>query len=379
MTTVISGTSTHVSQNTISRRGTGLLAIDRAAISEGYTLITPIAERGDVYLIDTDGNVVHEWHLPYPPGRHARLLPNGNLFYQGKLTGDEPLFPIWEVYHGGVFLEVTPSGQIVREAHHPRHHHDATILDNGNLILLTVEPLPSDQANLVVGGTPGTEAPGGTIWADVIVEMTWEGEILWKWAAADHLAFADAPLDPHYAREHWPMANTVNQTRDGDIIVGFRSASLVIRIDRHTNNINWTLNAPVVSQQHYPHELDNGNILVFDNGSFREGVSFPYSRAIEVDPATNQVVWEYKDNPPQNFYSPYMSSASRLPNGNTLIAEGTFGRIFEVNREGTLAWEYVVPWFGSFGEGVGHDSSQGPNNSVFRAYRYSPDQVPWLS
>lgn len=376
MTTPI--TTSSVSQNTIGRRGTGLISIDRDAVSEGYTLITPIAEKGDVYLVDLDGAIVHEWHLPYPPGRHAHILPNGNLFYQGKLPEEQPLFPIWGVYHGGVFLEVTPDGEIVREVHHPRHHHDATILDNGNLILLTVEALSPEQASLVQGGTPGTEADGGTIWADVVVEMNWDGEILWKWSAAEHLAFEDAPLDPHFAREHWPMANTVNQTHDGDLIVGFRSASLVVRINRETNDITWILRAPVVSQQHYPHELENGNVLVFDNGSFRDGVSFPYSRAIEVDPATQQVVWEYKDNPPQNFYSPYMSSASRLPNGNTLIAEGTFGRVFEVTTDGRVVWEYIVPWFGAFANGVGHDSSRGPNNSLFRAYRYSPQDVPWL-
>ena len=41
-----------------------------------------------------------------------------------------------------------------------------------------------------------------------------------------------------------------------------------------------------------------------------------------------------------------MGSAQRLPNGNTLIAESSFGRFFEVTTEGEIVWEYVNPFFG---------------------------------
>lgn len=99
---------------------------------------------------------------------------------------------------------------------------------------------------------------------------------------------------------------------------------------------------------------------------------------IEVDRASRSVVWEYRDDPPQNFYSPYMSSAQRLPNGNTLVAEGSFGRIFEVTAGGEVVCEYVVPYFGSFGQGVGMESSSGAQNAVFRAYRYAASEIPWL-
>jgi hypothetical protein len=99
---------------------------------------------------------------------------------------------------------------------------------------------------------------------------------------------------------------------------------------------------------------------------------------IEVDRASRSTVWEYRDGPPQNFYSPYMSSAQRLPSGNTLIAEGRFGRIFEVTAGGEVVWEYVVPYFGAFGQGVGLESSSGAQNAVFRAYRYPRSATPWL-
>ncbi|TWS18080.1 PQQ-binding-like beta-propeller repeat protein [Tsukamurella asaccharolytica] len=370
--------STDLSRNTLARRGVGLRHLDRDAAYDGYTLYTPIAGAGETYLIDLDGVVVHTWRLPFPPGRHARILDTGNLLFNGKLDQDEPLFPIWGVYHGGIVAEVAPDSTILRRLDHPFQHHDAIVLRNGNLALLTVERLTPEQAERVRGGVPGSEAAGGAIYGDVVVEVTWDGEQVWRWSAAENLDPDEAVLDRHFARDHWPMANTISETPDGDLIVGFRSTSQVVLIRRGTGEIGWTLGAPHVAQQHYPHQLDNGNILVFDNGSFRDPISFPYSRAVEWNPASGEEVWVYQDNPPQNFYSPYMGSAQRLPNGNTLIAEGSFGRIFEVTTDGRVVWEYRVPEFGAFGAGVGLDSSQGPNNSIFRAYRYPREAVAHL-
>ena len=34
----------------------------------------------------------------------------------------------------------------------------------------------------------------------------------------------------------------------------------------------------------------------------------------------------------------------RLPNGNTLSAEGFFGRMFQVTPEGEAVWEYTNPY-----------------------------------
>jgi hypothetical protein len=63
-------------------------------------------------------------------------------------------------------------------------------------------------------------------------------------------------------------------------------------------------------------------------------------------PDGNQIVWKYREAFPQNFYSDRISNARRLPNGNTLINEGMFGRFFEVTSVGEVVWEYVNPYFG---------------------------------
>ena len=77
---------------------------------------------------------------------------------------------------------------------------------------------------------------------------------------------------------------------------------------------------------------------------------------IEINPATNKIVWTYQDRPVSNFFSPRMGNAQRLPNGNTLINEASFGRFFEVTTDG---------------EGPPH----GETNEVFRALRYSAEEI----
>jgi hypothetical protein len=69
------------------------------------------------------------------------------------------------------------------------------------------------------------------------------------------------------------------------------------------------------------------------------------------------------------FFSPYISGAQRLANGNTLICEGVHGRIFEVTGAGEVVWEYVNP---HFFEGPGRP---GLTNAVFRAFRYTPEEI----
>ena len=101
-----------IEQNTLRRRGTGLIAADPAAASPGFTLFAPLTGTGQVYLVDLDGVSVHRWDLPYRPGRHARILPGGNLAYNGTLPGGPALFPMWHKYHGGALCEVAPDGTI---------------------------------------------------------------------------------------------------------------------------------------------------------------------------------------------------------------------------------------------------------------------------
>ena len=103
----------------------------------------------------------------------------------------------------------------------------------------------------------------------------------------------------------------------------------------------------------------------------------PYSKALEFEPGTGRTVWQYVDTLPSAFFSPYMGGCERLANGNTFICESAFGRLFEVTPGGDTVWEYVIPFFAEYPESIRHFIG-GHHNSVFRAHRYSADQIPWL-
>ena len=133
-----------------------------------------------------------------------------------------------------------------------------------------------------------------------------------------------------------------------------------------------------------------GNLLVFDNGG-EGGYGSPnpssvtgnnnahrdYSRVLEFDPITLEIIWQYTPveagsflfTDASKFYSSYISAAQRLPNGNTLITEGSDGRIIEVTPEHEIVWEYINPYFQTI-------AGKFSMNMVYRAYRVPYEWVP---
>ena len=58
--------------------------------------------------------------------------------------------------------------------------------------------------------------------------------------------------------------------------------------------------------------------------------------------------WTYKAPDIYSFYSAFISGAQRLSNGHTLITQGMQGRLFEINADKELVWEYWVPYKGDY-------------------------------
>jgi len=127
-----------------------------------------------------------------------------------------------------------------------------------------------------------------------------------------------------------------------------------------------------------------GHILVFNNGVNRPDGN--YSSVDEIVPPRDESgayilapgaaygpadpIWSYTADTPTDFYGPFLSSAQRLPNGNTLIDTGPAGDFFEVTTAGETVWHYINPI------AVAGPIQQGTapaNNRAFRAERYAPD------
>ena len=355
-----------IEQITIKRRGVGLRGYDPTRASPGFTLFAPSAPTNKtVYLIDLRGDVVHTWDMPYPPG-YGYLTERGTLFYNGKIPNASYIGRA--AYMCGAALEMDWKGKVLWEVRNPEHTHDGIRLKNGNVLLICKRPLPEDIVPKVTGGRPGTEYDHGKMIGDYLVEMTIDGKVVWEWRAWEHLdPVKDGITAVQDDREVWTLANGISEMPDGNILLSFRHISTVVMVNRQTGAIYWKLGAPPLSGQHAPYMLANGNVLLFDNGPHRLDATFPFSRVLEIDPATKQIVWKYQEAIPSNFFSPRISNARRLPNGNTLIVEGWFGRLFEVTPEGDVVWEYVNPYFG------GPPKAQ--SNGVFRIYRYTPEEI----
>ncbi len=124
----------------------------------------------------------------------------------------------------------------------------------------------------------------------------------------------------------------------GDILLCNRELDLVGIMNLEREEFVWTWGQGHLNRPHHPTLLENGNILIFDNGRTRK-----HSRIIELDPIAKEIVWQYTAQPVQNFYSAIMGSSQRLPNGNTLITESDKCRVFEVTGDGEIVWEFYNP------------------------------------
>jgi len=274
---------------------------------------------------------------------------------------------------------------------------------------------------------------------DVIIEVNWEGEIVWEWVCSDHfeeLGFDEEARNILYRNPNlvldgkvgdWMHMNAAsflgpNRWHDaGDerfhpenIIWDGRQTNIIAITDKKTGRIVWQIGPDYMASpalralgqiigQHHAHMIPRGlpgegNILVYDNGGLG-GFGAPnpgsvtglhnarrdFSRVLEFDPVSLEVVWKYTPHEggfivpwdASRFYSAFISSAQRLPNGNTLINEGSDGRIFEVTPEHEIVWEYISPYFGPLAglklKGIDHEI-----NLVYRAYRVPYEWVPQL-
>ena len=358
-------------QQTLYKRimKTGLTGHNPAKAEQGYILFSPMNDLNQTLLINMAGETVHVWQHDTNVGIYGRLTEQGNLYLGAKIMTNMDLFQIWPAFKGGEIREISPSGEVLWRHVDPGHHHDQRPMPHGGCLYMSLEEVPEDMVPQVQGGHPPPD--GKTkMYADVLVEVNAQGERIWEWRAIEHLSLADDDIELSEPRWEWSHGNTIAPIDDERVLVSFRAIHTIGIIEKATGKWLWKYRDPRMGGQHDPQWLPNGNVLVYDNGTQRRHMGvFPHSRVFEINPATNEIVWQYTDAFPFAFYSPQISGAQRLPGGNTLICEGLRGRLFQVTPEGEVVWEYVNPHFDK--NIFGFDS-----NMVFRALFYTSDEVP---
>jgi hypothetical protein len=398
----------------------------------GYTVFVAPESEGAI-VIDMNGRTVKVWSgLSGVAGGPARILPGG---YVVAGTGDgaphqEAIALVqldWngrEVWHFDRNEQIEGGdGQMVWSA---RQHHDwqrpsfaagyfapggQPAVSSGPTLLLTHTNLSNPKVS------------DRRLEDDRLIEIAWDGTVLWDWRASDHvdeLGFADdargvirQAIGFNRARDSydWLHINAASYIgpnhwfEEGDsrfapdnVLVSSRESNIMAIVSR-SGAIVWRMGpdyraSDALSQlgqiigQHNPHIIPRGlpgagNLLVFDNGGAagygaanpaapdgRNAVRRGSSRVVEVNPVTFAKVWEYSVAGAESyrFFSHYVSGAQRLANGNTMITEGADGRIFEVTSTGEIVWEYVSPYV----------TKNGGTNRVYRAYRAPYEWIPQL-
>ncbi|MDR1913946.1 MAG: aryl-sulfate sulfotransferase, partial [Clostridiales bacterium] len=273
---------------------------------------------------------------------------------------------------------------------------------------------------------------------DKVIEVDEQGNIIWTWKASDHFnefgfdeeAKKVLRVNPNISGEaggDWLHINSLstlgpNKHYDnGDVrfhpdnlIMDCRNANILFIVEKSSGKIVYKLGPTfdenesikklgwIIGQHHFhliPKGLPGeGNFLVFDNGG-QGGYGTPnasspdgrnnavrdYSRVLEFDPITLQIIWQYTPTEAgcllftdaSKFYSSYISSAQRLWNGNTLITEGSDGRLIEVTPQHEIVWEYINPHFNT----IPNRQFEGyvTMNMIYRAYRVPYEWIPQLS
>ena len=334
----------------------------------GYTLFSP-AWGDQAYLVDMRGLLVHTWRVTH--SNVAELLPNGNLFTHNcgswleELTPDSTSIWRWE----GVPSLVAPN------------HHDFWLDDQ------VIVSLAAKHESVLPGlFQPGTEPE--FMRTDVLIKLNRQKEILWEFSFGDHVGtlcdLAGYPMPIPYRRKtdegsylpygpsDWAHANTIEvlpstplgdrdaRFKGGNLLFSLRHLDIIGIVDPEKDELVWCYGPGTLDGQHQPTMLEDGHILVFDNGTYRG-----HSIVREIEPASGEIVWQYERG--ESFFSPFRSGNQRLPNGNTLICECDAGHLFEVTPDKEIVWDFWSPFVG---QGLHHLGKR-----IHRATRYSSEQV----
>jgi len=344
----------------------GARVYDRGKIQEGYNVF-------EGKIMNLEGKILKNFS-----SIHLSVLDDDGFYYAQ------------EYYESEKFAKFSFNDEVVWEKDTPIPH-NILVTEEGSIITFTKEV---------------HDYNGRDVEFDIIVEYSADGQELSRWSTwdnleklkkfhrrleldqASHKQIPDAHRlnksvwGGHYDYYHLnylqllpetPLSSKYDAFRGSNWLISFRHGSMIFILDQDTKDVVWRAIYDQVEGnlegQHSPQMLSNGRILVFDNGRYRN-----FSRVIELDPVTLEVVWEYKD---KDFFTLSQGHAQRLSNGNTLITESEKGRVFEVTREGEVVWEYY------------HPEIQGPKNSknkdkwgqrqeIYRMERYPKEFIEGL-
>lgn len=352
-------------------------------VDDNYVLVNDAAANR-VYLMDKQGVILHEWELSHNIGNDVFLLEDGRLL--ASLESDEPKILLGG--QGGQLQFINPDNSIAWSFTYSTEdaelHHDAELLPNGNVLAMVWEKLPKEEAK-----SAGSAADMDLYLEGLIEVNPATDEIVWEWHAWDHLVQDFDPAMANYGTigDH-PRRIDLNyvQHEKGDIMhangISYDPVNDLIYISVNFYNEVWVIDHSTTTEEaksntggnigvggdlvyrfgnpeayqnlqgsalfyrnHYPNLLQADRMLIFSNGSEQSTVydlqlPTPFTLQNNTDNEP-QVNWSFTD---PDLFSPKVSGAVELENGNILITEGDYG-LWEVTRDGRVVWKFHAEGF----------------------------------
>lgn len=317
-------------------RPSGTTSHEASMIAPGLNLVS-VHRRVHALLFDSDGEILHSWQGKGDVWGHAELLKNGDLIVPEKTgkrfdllrlnwEGEE----VWRVELGTHHdVEVRPDGLISSLGFEERQEDD-----------IDSELSFRDEHILLIDPNTGAELERASFY-DMFSAADEFQHLEQRWI--ERVRKDTDWIDLYHANSvewmHRPELVERSSLYSKDhVLVSFRHQACVAIFDWTQRKMVWQWGRDEISGSHDASLLANGNILIFDNGLGRG-----WSRAVEVNPISKEIVWEYRADPAEDFFTQSRGSAQRLANGNTLLAESDRGHAIEVSPAGEIVWEYWHP------------------------------------
>jgi len=341
---------------------------DANVIADGYVFLTvsTVVEGVGYYvmILENDGTVVWYKELPDDYSYDFRVLPNGYLHY-AQLFHHHTYAGGGDVVHVILDENFNEVETIQMGNGYVAEAHDFQMLPNGNVLLFGYYLNEVDMSQIVEGGHPGALVSGTTV-----QELDAQRNVIFQWRTWDYYTFEDffsTLTDDPRAKDaviNTFHLNTLNQDSDGHIFVAtpqpaarLPRSGWVKNINLQTGEIMWTLGGDdneftfvgVTEEEgmeaftgHAFHRLDNGNVLIYDNGKRDIRSSRVHEYRLDEQNKIAEHVWTY--DPDNMIYGTGRGNAQRLPNGNTMIGWGTVVGTLrpvatEVTPDGRKVWE----------------------------------------
>jgi len=300
--------------------------------------------RGEAFLVDLDGKLRWRWSIDryFSP---VELKPGIDFGYTHLFPNGDVLAYVAE----RAVLKLDRNSRVLWK-HLALAHHDAFVADDGAVYALVHEtrlvPAISDRYRSLLDDVEVLSADGErrrVVSVFDAIQSSPYAFLLPRTAGLPLSGDADV-VDVLHTNHVEVYDGTLERLsplfRRGNLLLSMKNLNAVAILDGATSQVLWLWGPTNLSLQHHPTILDNGDVLLFDNGTSR-------SQVVEVDPRTNAVTWRYA--PPKDFFSDIRGACQRLPNGHTLITVSQTGWAIEVTPDGRTVWSYANPSVGSGG------------------------------